>query len=322
MLGTDKQVLQIQSGASPSRVVAEEQREAGGRTAPFGDQGAELWMLAEPIARNDGFRSQNFSARFSYSASSEISSLITGTSSTLAVRTVSIASAGVSRRNQINTSNEQVENAALVVGWEGPLFMQLTIPLSRGGNPLHKQIYAGLRSAVFSGKLASGARLPSTRDLADNCAFLARLSWRRTTNCWPKVSLLAAVVQEHMLQRDCLLVDSLGARSLQGFGYRVLGALLPMLLSLWRARDDNLITGTTSSSDGARVTSRLFRLPNGTSCLRDARGRRPSPSLITGRQPEILHCGKPSALICGVHAPWPATPLRSSLLMAPSKLWI
>ena len=101
-----------------------------------------------------------------------------------------------------------------------------------------------------------GCLLPAT--WPNNCAFLARLSWRHTTNCWPKVSLLAAVVQEHMLQRDCLLVDSLGARSLQSFGYRVLEALLPMLLSLWRARDDNLITGTTSSSDGARVTSRLF----------------------------------------------------------------
>jgi GntR family transcriptional regulator/MocR family aminotransferase len=45
--------------------------------------------------------------------------------------------------------------------------MQYTVPLSRGGNPLHKQIYAGLRSAVLSGKLAPAARLPSTRDLAE-----------------------------------------------------------------------------------------------------------------------------------------------------------
>src|ERR1700690_755661 len=125
-----------------------------------------------------------------------------------------------------------------------------------------------------------------------------------------------------MLQRDCLLADSLGAKSLQGSVYRILEALLPMLLSPWRTRAGNLITGTTSSSDGARVTSRLFRLPNGTACLRDARGELPSPSLITGHRPEILRCGKPSALICGVHAPWPATPPRSSLLMAPSKLWI
>lgn len=54
-----------------------------------------------------------------------------------------------------------------MVGWKEPLFMQFTIPLSRGGNPLHKQIYAGLRSAVLSGELAPGARLPSTRDLAE-----------------------------------------------------------------------------------------------------------------------------------------------------------
>ena len=45
--------------------------------------------------------------------------------------------------------------------------MQFTIPLSRGESPLHKQIYAGLRSAVLSGKFAPGARLPSTRDLAE-----------------------------------------------------------------------------------------------------------------------------------------------------------
>ncbi len=38
-LGTDKQVLQIQSGASPDRVVAEEQREAGSRASPFSDSG-------------------------------------------------------------------------------------------------------------------------------------------------------------------------------------------------------------------------------------------------------------------------------------------
>ena len=45
--------------------------------------------------------------------------------------------------------------------------MQFTLPLSRGGIPLRKQIYAGLRSAVLSGKLAPGARLPSTRDFAE-----------------------------------------------------------------------------------------------------------------------------------------------------------
>lgn len=45
--------------------------------------------------------------------------------------------------------------------------MQFTLPLSKGGEPLHKQIYAGLRGAVLSGKLAPEARLPSTRDLAE-----------------------------------------------------------------------------------------------------------------------------------------------------------
>lgn len=45
--------------------------------------------------------------------------------------------------------------------------MQFALPLSRGSSSLRKQIYAGVRSAILSGKLASGARLPSTRDLAE-----------------------------------------------------------------------------------------------------------------------------------------------------------
>jgi GntR family transcriptional regulator/MocR family aminotransferase len=45
--------------------------------------------------------------------------------------------------------------------------MQLTIPLSRNAEPLHRQIYRSLRSAVLSGTLAGGTRLPSTRDLAE-----------------------------------------------------------------------------------------------------------------------------------------------------------
>ena len=45
--------------------------------------------------------------------------------------------------------------------------MQLVIPLSRAGEPLSRQIYGGLRSAILSGTLRSGERLPSTRDLAE-----------------------------------------------------------------------------------------------------------------------------------------------------------
>lgn len=45
--------------------------------------------------------------------------------------------------------------------------MGLLIPLSKGGEPLFRQIYAGLRRAILSGALRSGERLPSTRDLAD-----------------------------------------------------------------------------------------------------------------------------------------------------------
>lgn len=48
-----------------------------------------------------------------------------------------------------------------------PLSMQLVIPLSRRGEPLFRQVYAGLRQAILAGKFRAGERLPSTRELAD-----------------------------------------------------------------------------------------------------------------------------------------------------------
>ena len=45
--------------------------------------------------------------------------------------------------------------------------MQLAIPLARGGDPLFRQVYRGLRQAILSGALAPADRLPSTRDLAE-----------------------------------------------------------------------------------------------------------------------------------------------------------
>lgn len=64
--------------------------------------------------------------------------------------------------------NEQspLHHDSRVVGWEEPLFVQFTIPLSKENEPLRKRIYANLRNAIFSGKLASHSRLPSSRDLA------------------------------------------------------------------------------------------------------------------------------------------------------------
>jgi GntR family transcriptional regulator/MocR family aminotransferase len=44
--------------------------------------------------------------------------------------------------------------------------MQLLIPLSKG-EPLFRQVYAGLRQAILSGTFRAGDRVPSTRDLAD-----------------------------------------------------------------------------------------------------------------------------------------------------------
>lgn len=45
--------------------------------------------------------------------------------------------------------------------------MNYVIPLSENGEPLFRQIYLWLRDAVLSGKLRSGERLPSTRELAE-----------------------------------------------------------------------------------------------------------------------------------------------------------
>lgn len=45
--------------------------------------------------------------------------------------------------------------------------MQLTIPLSKTGEPLFRQVYLRLREAILSGAFHSGEKLPSTRDLAE-----------------------------------------------------------------------------------------------------------------------------------------------------------
>ena len=41
------------------------------------------------------------------------------------------------------------------------------IPISRQGGPLFRQVYDGLRDAILSGAYSPGARLPSTRELAE-----------------------------------------------------------------------------------------------------------------------------------------------------------
>src|SRR6202453_1328357 len=45
--------------------------------------------------------------------------------------------------------------------------MELSILLSKKNEPLFRQVYKGLRSAILSGALPAGGRLPSTRDLAE-----------------------------------------------------------------------------------------------------------------------------------------------------------
>jgi len=45
--------------------------------------------------------------------------------------------------------------------------VQLTIPLAKDGEPLFRQVYAGLREAILSRAVRAGEKLPSTRDLAE-----------------------------------------------------------------------------------------------------------------------------------------------------------
>jgi GntR family transcriptional regulator / MocR family aminotransferase len=43
----------------------------------------------------------------------------------------------------------------------------VVIPLSKSGQPLYRQVYGGLRSAILCGGFAAGDQLPSTRNLAE-----------------------------------------------------------------------------------------------------------------------------------------------------------
>src|SRR3954451_19877537 len=45
--------------------------------------------------------------------------------------------------------------------------MDIAIPLSKSGESLFRQIYAGFRAAILNGQLRAGERLPSTRDLSE-----------------------------------------------------------------------------------------------------------------------------------------------------------
>jgi GntR family transcriptional regulator/MocR family aminotransferase len=47
-----------------------------------------------------------------------------------------------------------------------PLSVRLLIPLVPQGEPLHRQIYRGLRRAILAGTFTPDDPLPSTRDLA------------------------------------------------------------------------------------------------------------------------------------------------------------
>jgi GntR family transcriptional regulator/MocR family aminotransferase len=59
------------------------------------------------------------------------------------------------------------QNAKSCGSFKGPLSVKLAIPLSRGRDPLFRQIYLKLREAILSGAYRTGDKLPSTRELAD-----------------------------------------------------------------------------------------------------------------------------------------------------------
>jgi hypothetical protein len=66
---------------------------------------------------------------------------------------------------QLLTSITKIKHS--VVFSKSHFAMELAIPLSGNGEPLFRQVYVGLRKAILTGSLPAGARLPSTRDLAE-----------------------------------------------------------------------------------------------------------------------------------------------------------
>jgi GntR family transcriptional regulator/MocR family aminotransferase len=67
----------------------------------------------------------------------------------------------------IDAKNSHFEDDATRGIFIEPLSMDLAIPLTRGGDPLFRQVYQGLRRAILAGVFSAGERLPSTRDLAE-----------------------------------------------------------------------------------------------------------------------------------------------------------
>ena len=61
------------------------------------------------------------------------------------------------------------------------------LPVRRGhADPLHKQIYDGMRRAILDGLLRPGQRIPSTRELARTSASLGCRCSPHLINCGTK----------------------------------------------------------------------------------------------------------------------------------------
>src|SRR5215468_644901 len=88
----------------------------------------------------------------------------------------------------------------------------MQLPLDRSGNrPLREQITAALRERIESGELAAGARLPSSRELAD------RLRVNRTTVVESFHDLRAAGLIEAGVGRGTFVAErGAAARALRG----------------------------------------------------------------------------------------------------------
>ncbi|HEX6534144.1 MAG TPA: PLP-dependent aminotransferase family protein [Gemmatimonadaceae bacterium] len=119
--------------------------------------------------------------------------------------------------------------------------MQLLIPLSPGGEPLFRQVYAGLRRAILVGTFRAGDRLPSTRDLAEQLG----------------VSRTVVVLAYEMLLAEGFVVGRVGSGTFAAAGLsaaRSSGSREPARVRLSRFGEFAAATGSTVSFPEPRAT--------------------------------------------------------------------
>ncbi len=182
--------------------------------------------------------------------------------------------------------------------------MKLLIPLSEQGEPLFRQIYAGLRGGILSGALRRGERIPSTRDLAD------QLGVSRTT----------VVLAYEQLSAEGFTTGQGGSgtyvsESLRAADGRTSTSTANFRLSLFGGAAEEAAStvdfparaiGKAIRYDFAYGKSdvEFFRLRPGAVCFSATRARLRSATLTMVRQKEISLCAMPSARMCAGRVPW------------------